>query len=252
MNIGERNRTKTSETSSTNDMTYRVLRNDEPGLHDVGLIAVKSPDDDSVPHDAHILVTVRTEGKPFSYLVTHDDVVVGVDPEKFVRSVPTVAVVSLVRRIVSGVLYGISAALIVALLALGITGTLAFRVVLTESMKPTINPGDVIVSVSDNVITPKLNDVVVYIATRFDGTPVAPFAHRIIGGSAADGWIVKGDNNPNADVQHPTSKDINAVVIAVWPGVGKFFNGQVIVLLAVLILAIWFIVSGVRSRRDSA
>jgi signal peptidase I len=233
-------------------MTYRVLRNDEPGLHDVGLIAVKSPDDDSVPHDAHILVTVRTEGKPFSYLVTRDDVVVGVDPEKFVRSVQTVAPVSVLRRVVSGVLYGISCAIIVALLALGLTGTLAFRVVLTESMKPTINPGDVIVSVSDNVITPKLNDVVVYIATRFDGTPVAPFSHRIIGGSTADGWIVKGDNNPNADVQHPTSKDINAVVIAVWPGVGKFFNGQVIVLLAVLILAIWFIVSGVRSRRDSA
>jgi signal peptidase len=233
-------------------MTYRVLRDHEPGVFDVGLIAVKSTDDDSVPHDEHILITVRSEGKPFSYLVTHDDVVVGVDPEHYVRSVPAPEPASFVRRVVSGVLYGLSAALIVALLALGITGTLAFRVVLTESMKPTINPGDVIVTLSDNVIAPKLNDVVVYIATRFDGTPVAPFAHRIIGGSEADGWIVKGDNNPNADVQHPTSKDINSVVVAVWPGVGKFFNGQVLILLAVLVVAVWFIVGGLRTRRETS
>jgi signal peptidase len=233
-------------------MTYRVLRDFEHGVSDVGLIAVKSPDNDSVPTDAKILVTVRTEGQPFSYLVTHDDIVVGVDPEQYVRSVPTTKPVSWVRRVSSVVLYGLAGLVIVALLALGLTGTLAFRVVLTESMEPTINPGDVIVTLSDNVVTPQLDDVVVYLATRFDGTPVALFAHRIIDGTEADGWIVKGDNNPNADVQHPTSKDISGVVVAVWTGVGKFFNGQVLILMAVLVVAVWFIVGGLRTRRETS
>lgn len=233
-------------------MSYRVLRDFEPGVFDVGFIAVKSPDDNSVPRDAHILVTVRSVGKPFSYLVTHEDVVVVADPEEFVRSVPLATRTSVARRVVSGVLYGIACAVIVALLALGLTGTLAFRVVLTESMEPTINPGDVIVTLSDDVVTPQLDDVVVYLATRFDGTPVALFAHRIIDGSESDGWIVKGDNNPNADVQHPTSKDISGVVVAVWPGVGKFFNGQVLILMAVLVVAVWFIVGGLRTRRETS
>lgn len=232
-------------------MTYRVVRDDEPGISDVGLIAVKSPDDGSVPADAHILLTVRTGGRPLSYLVTPDDVLVGVDAESYVRSVPFVRAPSVAKRVIGIVAYALSGILIVALLALGITGTLAFRVVLTESMEPTINPGDVIVTVSDSVVTPKLDDVVVYIATRFDGTPVAPFAHRIIGGSADEGWIVKGDNNPNADVQHPTSDDIESVVVAVWPGIGKFFNGQVIFLVAMLVVAVWLIISGLISRRSS-
>jgi len=232
-------------------MTYRVLRDHEPGVRDVGLIAVKSPDDGSVPSDAHILVTVRTDGLPYSYLVTTHDVVVGVDAESFVRSVPLVRRQSLIGKSLRRIAYGVSGLIIVALLAVGLTGTLSFRVVLTESMQPTINPGDVIVTVSDNVLAPKLNDVVVYLGTRFDGTPVAPFAHRIIGGNEADGWIVKGDNNPNADVQHPTAGDINSVVIAVWPAVGKFFNGQVIFLVAVLVVASWLIIGGLRSRRGS-
>jgi len=232
-------------------MTYRILRDHEPGVSDVGLVAVKSPDDGSVPPDSHILVTVRSAGTPFSYLVTPDDVFVGVDSEKFVRSVPQMRRTSVTKRIAEVIVYALSGIAILALLALGLAGTLAFRVVLTESMMPTINPGDVIVTISDNVVTPKMGDVVVYIATRFDGTPVAPFAHRIIGGSAEDGWIVKGDNNPNADVQHPTSDDIESVVVAVWPGVGKFFNGQVILLMALLVVAVWFIVGGLRSRKES-
>ncbi len=232
-------------------MTYRILRDHEPGVSDVGLVAVKSPDDGSVPPDSHILVTVRSAGTPFSYLVTPDDVIVGVNSEEFVRSVPQRRPVSLTKRIAGGIAYSLSGLVILALLALGLSGTLAFRVVLTESMMPSIKPGDVIVTISDNVVTPKMDDVVVYIAKRFDGTPVAPFAHRIIGGSADDGWIVKGDNNPNADVQRPTSDDIASVVVAVWPGVGRFFNGQVILLLCLVVVAVWLIVSGLRARGES-
>ena len=232
-------------------MTYRVLRDYEPGARDVGLIAVKSPDDGSVPSDSHILLTVRTEGSPYSYLVTPDDVVVGVDAEGYVRSVPKAQKPATWRRVVAGILYGVSGVFVTTLVVLGLTGTLYFRVVLTESMMPTIRPGDVVVTISDNVVEPKLDDVVVYVATRFDGTPVAPFAHRIIGGNADSGWIVKGDNNPNADVQQPTEKDIDAVVVAVWPGIGKFFNGQVLALMALLVVAIWLVISGLRSRQES-
>lgn len=232
-------------------MTYRIVRNDEPGVSGVGLIAVRASHKNPVPADSHLLITVRTEGRPFSYLVTPEDILVGVDAESYVRSVPQVKPISRIRRITAVVGYVAATVFVATLLLVGLTGTLAFRVVLTESMKPTINPGDVVVTLSDNVVTPQMNDVVVYVAKRFDGTPVAPFAHRIIGGDAETGWIVKGDNNPNADVQHPTADDISSVVVGVIPGVGKFFNVQVLTLIALLGVAVWLIVGGLRSRQES-
>lgn len=119
------------------------------------------------------------------------------------------------------------------------TGIAEARIVMTGSMQPGINPGDMIFAVSDNYIKPKLNDVVIYQAKRFDGEVVAPFAHRIVGGDAKTGWITKGDANEQADVQKPNAEDITGVVILTIPNVGLFLNIRSLIFLSVIVISIY-------------
>lgn len=119
------------------------------------------------------------------------------------------------------------------------TGIAEARIVMTGSMQPSIYPGDMIFAVSDNYIKPKLNDVVIYQAKRFDGEVVAPFAHRIVGGDAKTGWITKGDANEQADVQKPNSEDITGVVILTIPNVGLFLNIRSLIFLSVIVISIY-------------
>lgn len=115
------------------------------------------------------------------------------------------------------------------------------RVVLTNSMTPTINPGDVILTVNPDYIEPEIGKVAVYQGKRFDDSPVAPFAHRIIGGNAAAGWEMKGDNNPSADIQKPKTEDILGVVVMRIPHLGQILQPQVLTLFLVFIFGIWLI-----------
>ncbi|OYT43666.1 MAG: signal peptidase I [Candidatus Aenigmarchaeota archaeon ex4484_56] len=76
-------------------------------------------------------------------------------------------------------------------------------VVVSNSMKPNMNPGDLVICAKD---TPKLNDVVIYTARIKDKN--YPIIHRIIGindtyckKKIKNGtcYVIKGDNNPVAD-----------------------------------------------------
>jgi signal peptidase I len=114
-------------------------------------------------------------------------------------------------------------ALVLLVLALCINwATDSFRItnVLTNSMSPTIVAGDFVVTQNDTLRAPAIGDIVIYNGKRLDGTLVAQFAHRIIA-KDADGWIVKGDANPDPDVQHPTSEDITGIVIGRIPGIAS-------------------------------
>lgn len=236
-------------------MTIRVLRAYEPGNMSAGLVGVSFPDENSsIPDDAQLLVSIHEPGMsptcfqlsgnageaiPVGYgtvLAPLADVRVRVEKKAS-------------RRWISGIAYALIVILFAVVAFVGLSGIVSLRVVLTNSMEPAIMPGDVIVTVSDNFVQPKLNDVVVYTATNFDGEPIAPFAHRIIGGDAENGWVVKGDNNGEADVQTPTSKEIESVSIATLPQIGKFLNVQFMLLVALLIFGVWLIVDGVRGRK---
>jgi signal peptidase I len=236
-------------------MTLRVLRAYEPGNYTAGLVGVSFPDENStVPEDAQLLVSIHEPGKsPTSFQLTGNagetqPVAYGsllapladlrVRPEKKQK-----------KRWISMIVYALLITLFAVMAFVGLSGIVSMRVVLTNSMEPSIKPGDVIVTVSDNYLQPKLGDVVVYTATNFDGEPIAPFAHRIVGGDAESGWVVKGDNNAEADVQMPTSKDIESVSIATLPQIGKFLNVQFMLLVALSVFGIWLIVDGVRGRK---
>lgn len=143
--------------------------------------------------------------------------------------------------------------LLLVTISLVVTGSLAThlvdaRVVLTGSMVPAINPGDVVVAVSPQRKAPKIGDVVVYTGRRFDGTKVADFSHRIIAGDAKSGFTVKGDHNPTPDVQKPTIKDISGVVLFTIPFVGRILNPQALLLLFILGFGIWLIVDAFREE----
>ncbi|MSZ38196.1 MAG: signal peptidase I, partial [Actinobacteria bacterium] len=129
-----------------------------------------------------------------------------------------------------------------------VAGLVDSRVVLTGSMIPSINPGDLVISASPTRLMPDIGDVVIYTGKKFDGTTVASFAHRIIGGNAVSGFEVKGDNNPNPDVQKPVLSEIEGVVFLTIPLVGKLLSPQVFILLLLCGFGIWLIVDAFRDE----
>lgn len=212
-----------------------------------GLIGIQfDPNGPKPDDDLNILVTLRQVGEEdFSVLYNDHGVQTNVNAEDYLQGA-----ISKVhdeqpsresRFSFSTILTVIITTLLIGISLAGMTNTLAFRVVLTGSMVPTINPGDLIVTLNDQYVEPKLNDVVVYIGKRFDGTDVAPFAHRLVGGDEKSGWIAKGDANPNADIQRPTAEDIQGVVIATIPGIGKFLTPQFLILLTIIGLGMWLV-----------
>ena len=122
------------------------------------------------------------------------------------------------------------------------------RVVLTGSMVPSINPGDIIFTAPVTRIQPKMHDVVVYTGRRFDGSRVAPFAHRIIGGGPSQGFIMKGDANPIADVQQPKLSDIEGVVFFRIPFAGKLLQPRAMLLLLLTGFGFWLIIGAFREE----
>jgi signal peptidase I len=129
-----------------------------------------------------------------------------------------------------------------------VTGLIDSRVVLTGSMQPAINPGDIVVSTSPDHVSPKVGDVVIYSGKKFDGTEVASFAHRIIAGDAVNGFTVKGDNNPDPDVQKPRMADIEGVVLFTAPMVGKLLTPQMLIVLLLIAFGIWLLVDAFREE----
>jgi signal peptidase I len=138
--------------------------------------------------------------------------------------------------------------IILSFAALTTTGVIQARIVLTGSMAPSINPGDVVITTSADHMRPKIGDIVTYTGKRFDGSKVADFTHRIVAGDANTGFTVKGDHNPTPDVQKPTLKDIDGVVLFTIPLIGKLLSPQIFMLLLIAGFGVWLIVDAFRSE----
>ncbi len=111
-----------------------------------------------------------------------------------------------------------------SLFAAMFSGFLQLRVVLTGSMRPTINPGDMVFAVSPKYFEPQKGRVVLYVARDLQGKPVTTWAHRIIGGDRSSGFEVKGDANPQSDIGRPKIKDIKGVVLFTIPKIGRVLS----------------------------
>jgi len=141
----------------------------------------------------------------------------------------------------------LSAVLLLTFSFFSFTGTLKARIVLTGSMQPVISAGDVIITTSTDHRAPKKGDIVAYTARRFNGAAVATISHRIVGGNAKDGFIVKGDSNPSPDVQHPKLSDISGVVILIIPFIGNLLTPKALFLIVPSIFGFWLILDAMKN-----
>ena len=197
----------------------------------------------SAPVDSNLLITISDpQGVHTSWVkadaieeISGNDLVQA--PEERIVAKQSKWLVYTARALkISGVsLVGI----LLAFSALSMTDVIKARIVLTGSMVPSINPGDILITVNPKYKQPKLADVVAYEARTFAGAPVGVFSHRIIAGNLQDGFVVKGDHNPTPDVQHPKLPDILGVDIFVIPFIGKFLTKQALIFMVPIVVGLW-------------
>ena len=205
----------------------------------------------SINPDSNILLTVSSSNGESTALINQQGITqskaklfVEAPPERVVTA--PVARYIKVRAAIRWIGY-VSAAVLLTFSALSFTGTLKARIVLTGSMSPVIKAGDVIITTPPTHRTPKKGDIIAYTAKRFNGAPVATISHRIIGGDATKGFIVKGDKNPSPDVQHPTLNDITGVVILIIPFIGNLLTPKALFLIVPSIFGFWLILDAMKN-----
>jgi signal peptidase I len=196
--------------------------------------------------DSKVLVTISNAHGERTVLITPTDIAV-TKSKMFVQAPPErIANLPKTRRATWGnamkaIGYTLSAILI-SFSVLSASGFVKARVVLTGSMAPMIEPGDIVLLAPTPRAQPKLGDVVSYTARRFSGEAVGIFTHRIIGGDPVNGWVVKGDANPSPDVQKPKAIDIGGVVFFVIPMVGKLLAPKMLMILIPVGVGVWLII----------
>lgn len=98
-------------------------------------------------------------------------------------------------------------------------GNVAYVIVSGESMEPRLHDGDLVVAVRQSSY--RVGDVVTYRVPEGEVGAGAQVIHRVIGGSAATGYIVKGDNRRGQDVWRPKPKDVVGKMRFDVPRVGR-------------------------------
>ena len=200
---------------------------------------------ESVNPDSKTLFTISSAAGEATVLITPTEIT----PSKsrlFVQAPPERVVVGnqVWEKRASGfikTLGYILSAILITFSLLSMTGYVKARVVLTDSMAPTIRAGDIVLLDPTTHSVPKIGDVAAYTGRRFDGTEVGIFTHRIIGGDAVNGFLMKGDNNPSPDIQRPKIADVSGVVVFKLPFVGKVLNPKMLFILVPVVFGIWLI-----------
>lgn len=195
--------------------------------------------------DSKVLVTLSNISGEHSYLVTPQEIIsskakhfVETPPERVVT--PNQLRMRKVNSVVRFVGYLISAILL-TFTALSVGGVVKARIVLSGSMIPTFYPGDILLMAPPARIEPKVGDIAAYTARRFSGESVGIFTHRIIAGNKDIGFTMKGDNNPQPDVQRPRLSDIVGVVFFKIPMLGKLLSVKSLVVIIPGLFGFWII-----------
>ncbi len=111
---------------------------------------------------------------------------------------------------IATVLIGIGAAAIV------VWSGLSFNVVATDSMVPTFDPTDMVVSVDPKLKQPVVGEVVIFTAEFLD-TPIPPHVHRIVGVEPDGNFITQGDNASQPDPWRVDPANVQGVVVGSVP-----------------------------------
>lgn len=196
--------------------------------------------------DSRTLITISNPQGQHSVVVTPTQIL-GVKSRDYVLAPPERVVTKnqyakrQVATIISFAGYAVIA-ILMTFVVLSTTGRVQARVVLTGSMSPTINAGDVVFLNPSKANLPQKNDIITYTGRRFDGTAVASFTHRIVGGDATSGFILKGDANLNPDIQRVKPADVVGKVVFVLPYIGQFLSPTKLFTLVPFIFILWLMV----------
>jgi signal peptidase len=85
-------------------------------------------------------------------------------------------------------------------------GPAGYAVVSGRSMQPTLHVGDLVLTHKQGAYA--AGDVVVFRVPEGEPGAGGKVIHRIVGGSADEGFVVQGDNKNAPDIWHPTKHDI--------------------------------------------
>lgn len=85
-------------------------------------------------------------------------------------------------------------------------GPAAYVAVAGDSMEPGLSTGDLVVALRRDGY--RRGDVVVYRVPAGEPGAGTMVIHRIVGGSAADGFVLRGDNRGTDDLWRPLTDDI--------------------------------------------
>jgi signal peptidase len=202
--------------------------------------------------DSNVLVTVSSASGEETVLIAGSQVTrssakvfVEAPPER-IQSAPVI-VYSQGKKLLKFAGYGLSA-LLLCFSALSFSGVAKARIVLTGSMAPVINTGDVIITTPPGKRVPKQGDIITYTARRFNGAPVAVISHRIVGGDAAKGFIVKGDRNSSPDVQHPKLADVLGIYLFKVPFIGNLLTPKALFLIIPSLFGFWLILDAMKNE----
>lgn len=119
-------------------------------------------------------------------------------------------------------------------------GDTSIVVVSGSSMEPAYFGGDLVIA---RKMAPSIGDVIVYAPEGLGGSQVV---HRIIGGSADEGWRMQGDNNTFVDPFTPQGDEVKGVVLVHYANFGRvtvlLLNPMVwaFVLLAAMVMMLWW------------
>jgi len=130
-------------------------------------------------------------------------------------------------------------------------GDTSIVVVAGKSMEPTFFGGDMVIA---RKMEPSVGDVIVYAPEGLGGSQIV---HRIIGGTADEGWQMQGDNNDFVDPFTPQGAEVKGVVLVHYSNFGRvtvlLLNPMVwaFVLLAAMVLMLWYTGDDCDDRDDA-
>lgn len=146
------------------------------------------------------------------------------------------------------------AAWFVFLRPVGLGGPASYIFVSGVSMQPTLVTGDLVVlQAADDY---KIGDVIAFRIPEGEPGGGNLVIHRIIGGSAAEGFIVQGDNKPLPDDWRPTPDLIEGALWVRAPGAGAVVqtvrSPAVFAPIAAGITVFFILLGGPRKSKPSA
>lgn len=98
-------------------------------------------------------------------------------------------------------------------------GPTSYVLVSGESMEPTLHDDDFVIA--RRQATYEKGDIAAYRVPEGNAGAGSLVIHRIIGGSAQDGYMLQGDNRSTPDLWRPRSSDIVGTPLVTIPRAGK-------------------------------